>query len=257
MLQALRASGKASARKLRLFAVACCRRVWHLLTDERSQDAVTVAEQFADGQASQKKRGRAFVAAGRVREIALPHDFPLAVHYATCAARDSAAKNIAEQLGDYSGIASRTAFSVGATAYEVARGDSGGHTQRRPAIQYGPFLSVGEDPAVTRAKERAWRREEAKQADLLRDIFGPLPFRTVKLARGVFAWNDGCVLKLAAAAYEDRLLPSSHLDPDRLAVLADALEEAGCTDAELLGHLRGSGLHVRGCWTVDLLLGRS
>jgi hypothetical protein len=40
-------------------------------------------------------------------------------------------------------------------------------------------------------------------------------------------------------------------------VLADALEEVGCTDAGLLGHLRGPGPHVRGCWAVDLLLGRS
>jgi hypothetical protein len=49
---------------------------------------------------------------------------------------------------------------------------------------------------------------------------------------------------------------AGRLDPTRLAVLADALEEAGCADAELLGHLRGPGLHVRGCWAVDSLLGR-
>jgi len=41
-----------------------------------------------------------------------------------------------------------------------------------------------------------------------------------------------------------------------LPVLADALEEAGCTDADLLGHLRGPGPHVRGCWVLDLLLGK-
>jgi hypothetical protein len=43
---------------------------------------------------------------------------------------------------------------------------------------------------------------------------------------------------------------------DRLAVLADALEEAGCADADILSHLRGPGPHVRGCWVVDLLLGK-
>jgi hypothetical protein len=43
---------------------------------------------------------------------------------------------------------------------------------------------------------------------------------------------------------------------DRLPVLADALEEAGCTDADILSHLRGPGPHVRGCWVVDLLLGK-
>jgi hypothetical protein len=52
-------------------------------------------------------------------------------------------------------------------------------------------------------------------------------------------------------------LPSGRLGPARLAVLADALEEAGVTDADLLDHLRGSGFHVRGCHVLDALLGKS
>jgi hypothetical protein len=70
------------------------------------------------------------------------------------------------------------------------------------------------------------------------------------------AWRTPVVLALAGAAHEERLLPSGHLDPDRLAVLADALEEAGCSGSALLGHLRGPGPHVRGCHVVDLLLGK-
>jgi hypothetical protein len=62
------------------------------------------------------------------------------------------------------------------------------------------------------------------------------------------------VLALAQTAYDDRLLPAGTRDPDRLAILADALEDAGCDNAEILSHLRGSGPHVRGCWVVDLLL---
>ena len=64
---------------------------------------------------------------------------------------------------------------------------------------------------------------------------------------------------LAQAAIERavRSLPEGLLDIARLGVLADALEDAGCTDASLLGHLRGPGPHCRGCWAVDLLLGRS
>ena len=46
------------------------------------------------------------------------------------------------------------------------------------------------------------------------------------------------------------------MKPERLAVLFDALEEAGCDDAEILNHLRSPGPHVRGCWAVDLLLGK-
>jgi hypothetical protein len=64
------------------------------------------------------------------------------------------------------------------------------------------------------------------------------------------------VTSLAAGAYEERSLPSGHLDPLRLAVLADALEEAGCADGGLLGHLRAPGPHVRGCWALDLILGQ-
>jgi hypothetical protein len=57
--------------------------------------------------------------------------------------------------------------------------------------------------------------------------------------------------------YEERELPSGHLDAARLAILADMLEEAGRTDRGILGHLRGLGPHVRGCVAVDALVGRS
>jgi hypothetical protein len=58
------------------------------------------------------------------------------------------------------------------------------------------------------------------------------------------------VANLAAVIYEERTF-------DRLPLLADALEDAGCTDTELLGHLRGTGPDARGCWAVDLVLGKS
>jgi hypothetical protein len=70
-------------------------------------------------------------------------------------------------------------------------------------------------------------------------------------------WQGGAVTQLARAAYEERRVPKDPLDPVRLSLLADALEDAGCTDAELLGHLRSPGPHVRGCWAVDLVLGMS
>jgi hypothetical protein len=61
---------------------------------------------------------------------------------------------------------------------------------------------------------------------------------------------------LAQGAYDDRLLPGGHLDPARLAVLADALEDAVGPGPELRGHLRAPGPHVRGCWALDLVLGK-
>ena len=86
--------------------------------------------------------------------------------------------------------------------------------------------------------------------ELTRCVFGN-PFRPpAGIAPSVLAWQGGTVVKLAQAIYEERTF-------DRLPVLADMLEEAGCTDADLLGHLRGPGPHVRGCFAVDALLGRS
>jgi hypothetical protein len=71
------------------------------------------------------------------------------------------------------------------------------------------------------------------------------------------AWHGGAPGTLARAVYEEREVTSGNLDPARLAVLADMLEEAGCADADILAHLRGPGPHVRGCWVVDALVGRS
>jgi hypothetical protein len=103
---------------------------------------------------------------------------------------------------------------------------------------------------------RAAPGDSAAHAAFLRDIFGPLAFRRVSLDPALLAWNNGIVVRLAQAAYDERHLPEGTLDNGRLAVLSDALEEAGCSDADILGHLRGPGPHVRGCWAVDLLLGK-
>jgi hypothetical protein len=62
--------------------------------------------------------------------------------------------------------------------------------------------------------------------------------------------------RLATAIYEERTLPQGTLDRDRLAILADALEEAGCTNEEILSHCRSPNDHVRGCWLIDLILGK-
>jgi hypothetical protein len=95
--------------------------------------------------------------------------------------------------------------------------------------------------------------ERKEHADLLRDIFGPHPARPIAMEP---SWLTPAVVAVAQAAYLERELPSGRLDNARLIILADALEDAGCTDAELLEHLRSPGPHVRGCWAVDLLMGR-
>jgi hypothetical protein len=69
-------------------------------------------------------------------------------------------------------------------------------------------------------------------------------------------WAGGTIPRLARTIYEERDVPSGHLDAARLAVLADALEEAGCDNKEVLEHCREAGPHTRGCWPVDLILGK-
>jgi len=92
----------------------------------------------------------------------------------------------------------------------------------------------------------------------LRDIFGPLRFRRPPvIAASWLAWNDGIVRRLAEVAYQEREIPGGQLDSTRLEVLADALEEAGCAEPMLVGHCRDrEAVHVRGCFVLDLLLGR-
>jgi hypothetical protein len=83
---------------------------------------------------------------------------------------------------------------------------------------------------------------------LIRDIFGN-PFHRPVIAPEWLAVGDRAVLRLAQGIDEDRAF-------DRLPILADALEDAGCTDAELLAHCRSGGEHVRGCFVVNALLGK-
>jgi hypothetical protein len=145
-------------------------------------------------------------------------------------------------------------------------------TRAQPPLEPGSWYDTG--PPVSRsdhAAAAAWRataREAShvnalgaavhaaiadpatrpRQAALLRELVGN-PFLRTSVDPAWLAWNGGMVRTLAAAAYEDR-------DLYRLAILADALEDAGCTDTEILGHLRSPGPHVRGCWAVDLILSK-
>jgi hypothetical protein len=86
------------------------------------------------------------------------------------------------------------------------------------------------------------------QVRLLRDILGN-PFRPVTLNPAWLTWHDRLLVAMDRQMYDSR-------DFRDLPILADALEEAGCTDDGLLAHCREPGVHVRACWVVDLLLGK-
>jgi hypothetical protein len=89
------------------------------------------------------------------------------------------------------------------------------------------------------------RTDQEVGRKLLHDIFGN-PFRPVAFAD---SWRSETVTSLASAIYAERAF-------DRMPILADALEEAGCDQPDILAHCRGPGTHVRGCWVVDGVLGK-
>jgi hypothetical protein len=87
-----------------------------------------------------------------------------------------------------------------------------------------------------------------KVPPIISDVFGN-PFRPVTIDPTMLTWNGGTVPKLAQVIYDERRFSD-------LPILADALEEVGCSEPAILTHCRSGGEHVRGCWVVDLLLGR-
>lgn len=204
--------GRASGRKLRLFAVACCRRVWPLLTDERSRMAVEVAESYADGVTTAVNLADAFYQANIAANAADPTD--------ACTVR-------ASSLASY---VAYTAVGLGVDCTFSAA---------------DAIADTIADVAVNAIAYRKARHEElVAQCQLLRDIFDP--FRRITGERSLLTSR---VIQETNQIYSGRAF-------DRMPILADALEDAGCTDPDLLAHCRGPGQHVRGCWVVDLLTGR-
>jgi hypothetical protein len=237
--------GKAGDRKLRLFAVACCRGTglgFRLHTSY--QDAVELAERHADG-------------------ASLP---PGAL--AAAAAEANRQHEVSAMMADYDPCSDPARLTAEVDALTV--GLVGVKPSWDPglaaevfAIAFAPGMYSDSPGNVPRKGKPHFKTKGAahtfflrEQAALLHDIFGN-PFRPVALNPAWLAWQDGTIPRLAQASYEDRGLPSGHLDPARLAVLADALEEAGCDNQDILSHLRGPGPHVRGCWALDLVLGRT
>ena len=117
-----------------------------------------------------------------------------------------------------------------------------------------PLTALGADTearyvsaALSRPKwDTGRRRAEKKQVALARDIFAN-PFRPVAFDP---AWRTSTAVAIAKGMYDSR-------DFGAMPILADALQDAGCDSEDVLAHCRGDGPHVRGCWVVDLVLGKS
>jgi hypothetical protein len=204
---------KAGDRKRRLFACACCRRAWHLLTDIRIRNAVATAERYADKEASE-------------REL--------------------------DEANDCAEIAYRSsvAHSGGHTAAHAVVSSTAGwldasYTSDLAALAIASPNGAAELSDCERAGLDA---ERAEQSSLLRDIVGN-PFHPVGIEPSSLVWQGSTVPMIAQSIYDMRTF-------DRLPHLAENLVKASCTNEDVLGHCRSSGKHVRGCWVIDLLLGK-
>jgi hypothetical protein len=224
---------KASNRKAKLFICGMCRLNWQLLYDTASQKCVEVVERFVDGRATDE-------------------ELSYAQHCAEC-----------PTFGyDFQPATWRSWTETGEVPASVQRLVEMGVLSKENLLKDEPAvdpeikgrLAAAADLAFHASYEQPLKvpcllgdfaRLDGSAPSLLRCIFGN-PFCPVAIEP---AWFDHTIPKLARAIYDDRAF-------DRMAILADALEEAGCTNLDILNHCRQSGVHVRGCWVLDLLLGK-
>ena len=214
-------AGKASERKLRLFACACCYRAAWYGQDKSSRLAVEVAERYADGRATEAELD--VERAGLLDTLERRR---------TCFMNwFSAARWACERLVACQDFARNAALM----AAEAAADSQLMGYDWTSNLYWSPY------PDALAAAEK-------DQAAFLRDLFDDL-WRPVAVSSVWLAWDHGSIPQLAQTVYEgDRF--------GDLPILADALEEAGCGDPALLGHCRARASHVRGCWALDLLLGK-
>jgi hypothetical protein len=211
----------ASERKLRLFACACARCFWDEFDHPRSRQAIEITERYADG-------------------LIGPNEYRIAAEAARSVARSVRVIWPHEQWE----IRSR-ASEVRSLARDASQRNV--RLSVRNAVRTALRLSHSDQRRAADGAKPRWSLESLQEelCNRFRDVFGP----SEPLDSAVLAWNDRAVPHVAQAIYDER-------DFARLPILADALEDAGCTDDAILAHCRGGELHVRGCWVVDLILGK-
>ena len=205
-----------SERKLRLFYSACCRHVSSLVPELDITRLIEVGERFADGLVSED-------------ELA-------------------AAKKSADTLLQHCRSARGEVDSWVALALSSCLGEVWVNG-KQTIVQAALAVSEMKHASLVDGNLPLDPLESQEQANLLRCITGPLPFRSVATDPQWLTWNDGTVGKLAQGIYEARAF-------DRMPELADALKQGGCTNQDILNHCGGPGSHVRGCWVLDLVLAK-
>jgi hypothetical protein len=210
----------ATERKLRLLAAGWCRDIVYLLPrNKRRWAAIRIIERYADGLASVWELAEARIAGSDAERQRHHPQAGRAVYWAASRRPD---------------ITCLT--SVWEGAGEAIALDAMKQAQVPPREMAGVY-----DQALAEITRR--------QADLVRECLGN-PFRPASVDTAWLTWASGIVVHLAEAIYDEQAF-------DRMPILADALEEAGCSDADILGHLRDARPHVRGCFVLDVLTGRS
>lgn len=214
---------QASRRKLRLLVCAVCRHIWEQLGDPRSRAAVAVAERFADGHATSVELESANLAAWDA--YADLENGPRDHYIAAVAARNASLPTLSTGRG---GKLEKTLNAAAFVAGHADRVD----VSARGTRSYSEWERVVRD------------RELANLADLVREIFaGPT------LAAELPAACRESAAAMAQSIYNDRSF-------EGMPILGDLLEEKGCTQPAILEHCRGPWIHQRGCWVLDLVLGR-
>jgi hypothetical protein len=229
-------AAKGNDRKFRLFACACCRRIWDRIPEQCNREAVVAVENFLEGCLPAAALEEALSASSRVEYTVegMKRSEPgywtvkyLGRGFYKMTAAASALL-----------VASQVMFMADEEYARLARGEFLSCYYAGEGYFLRPFqwpLPVPSSLSV----------EGTAQAAMLRCVFGPCRFRPVSTDP---AWLTQTATGLAESIYEERAF-------DRLPILADALEYAGCTQQDILVHFRRGGEHHRGCWPLDMILG--
>jgi hypothetical protein len=228
LLEHVQGNGDATVRKLRLLTVACCRRVERWFLGDNQKEALNSLERHADEVATSNDLS----VIQHASNVGYLPENPVGLEIDHLEAVSSAASVLCEALRYDRLLSARSAYRL--PLYETIRYT--GETAAAAAITFGKQGS--------RALPAELAEHEAI-ALVVHDIFGN-PFRPVTLNP---SWLTSTVLALANGIYTEKAF-------DRMPILADALQDAGCDNEDILNHCRQVGEHVRGCFVVDLLTGR-
>lgn len=215
---------KATARQLQLFGCACARRVWHLIDNEEHRKVVETVQQQADG----------LVSADTVRTVAQKT-------YGCRIRRDASHTHAAYRSGlDACAAAYNCAWPYTWTPQQAeVIAESAASAMAWEAASFVPPWELQSE-----VWHQAHMRARQAQADLVREIF--FPFRKTKVEPYLLQWNHGAIPAMAQAIYREKRF-------EEVAVLGDALQDAGCRNDLILEHCCQEKSHSAGCWVLDLL----